>query len=226
MLLLAHPCILKAGYLVDADLTYLWNACHSPNALVGGLDLANYTKEHHVVFNVLKYGLMDLCTAVLAKQLNKNVSECISQAWEDKNLTSEQKLYAAKDAVVSLLVYQELSKLDCPKLLSDSFHLFIPVLLLSADNTTVIAEGQILIHLTASHYDDINVTYTRTVIDILKVLIPGAKIKTHKDHSLESFGPPIFSVVSLKSHLCIFDPSDHPTCSRFKYSTCSSSGSW
>ena len=211
MLLLAHPRILKAGRLVDADLNYLRNACHSPNAFVDGLDLAKYAKERRVVSNVSKCGLTDLCAAVLTKRLNKNVSERISQAWEDKNLTSEQKLYAAKDAVVSLLVYRELSKLDCPKLLPDSLHPFIPVLLLSADNMTVIAEGQISIHLTACRYDDINVTRTRTVIDILKVLVPGAKIKTHKDHSLESFGPPPFSVVCLKSHLRTFDPTAIPT---------------
>ncbi|KAF8802563.1 hypothetical protein BYT27DRAFT_7226296 [Phlegmacium glaucopus] len=41
---------------------------------VGALDLANYTKQHHVVLNA-RCSLADLCATVLGKQLNKNVSE-------------------------------------------------------------------------------------------------------------------------------------------------------
>jgi len=127
---------------VDSDLTYLQNACQSPTRFVGGVELAKFAKERHVISN-MRCSLSDLCATVLLKCLDKNVSKRISQAWEDRNLMLEQLLYAAKDAVVSLLLYLGLSKLDCPCPLPEYLAASMPVLLFSADNTTVIAEGQI-----------------------------------------------------------------------------------
>jgi ribonuclease D len=104
-LFLAHPCILKAGRLVDADLIYLQNAIHSSTPFVGGLDLAKFAKDRHIISNMQRCSLSNLCATVLAKRLDKNVSEHVSQAWEDEVLTPEQQLYAAKDAMVSLLIH-------------------------------------------------------------------------------------------------------------------------
>jgi hypothetical protein len=77
-------------------------------------------------------------------------------------LTSEQLQYAAMDASASLMIYHKLQILDVPQPHpSGSLTSPIPVLLYSADNTTVIAQGQIVVnHLLKSSYDAINITPT------------------------------------------------------------------
>ncbi|KAF8815732.1 hypothetical protein BYT27DRAFT_7003721, partial [Phlegmacium glaucopus] len=70
----------------------------------------------------------------------------------------------------------------------------------------VIAEGQISTHFNKSQHDGINITPTKTVIDVLKVLVPGAIVSSHAKRALNSFGPPPFSVVALRSHLRTFNP--------------------
>lgn len=45
------------------------------------------------------------------------------------------------------------------------------------------------------------------MIDILKILVPGAIVTTHRQRPLSSFGQVPFSVVCLRSHLQMFDPS-------------------
>ena len=78
--------------------------------------------------------LADLCAWVLGKRLNKNISERLSDAWEDDMLTSEQLQYAAKDAFASLMIYHNLQILDTPQPLPDgSLTSPTPVLLYSAD---------------------------------------------------------------------------------------------
>lgn len=205
-LLLSHPRILKAGRLVNSDLTYLENACHSSSAFVGGLDLAKFAKDRCVITNISKTSLSDLCALVLHKRLDKSESERVSQAWENRTLTHEQLQYAAKDAYVSLRIYEELVKIDVPYPLPTFLQPFIPVLLYSNDNTTIIAEAQISPHLNDRTYDGINITTTRTAIEISKVLVPGAIITTHRQRPLNSFGKPPFTAICLRSHLRIFNP--------------------
>jgi ribonuclease D len=93
-LLLSHPQVLKVGRLVNGDLGYLQKACHSPEPFVGGIDLAKFAKDRRVI-PTTQSTLADLCALTLKKQLNKNVPERISQAWEDMTLTEEQLNYAA-----------------------------------------------------------------------------------------------------------------------------------
>jgi 3'-5' exonuclease len=209
--LLSHPQILKAGRLVDADLGYLQSACKGSSQFVGGLDLAKYAKDRRVVNNA-QCSLADLCARVLGKRLNKNVSERLSNAWEDDVLSSEQLQYAARDASASLTIYHKLQILDVPQPLpAGSLTSPTPVLLYSADNTTVIAQGQIAVnHILRPSYDTINITPTRTVIDVLEVLVPGAVVTTHRKQALSTFGPAPFSVVCLRSHLRSFNPAQLP----------------
>jgi len=156
--------------------------------------------------------LADLCARVLGKRLNKNVSERVSDAWEDDVLTSEQLQYAARDASASLMIFHKLRTLDVPQPIpAGSLTSPTPVLLYSADNTTVIAQGRIAInHLARPSYDSINITPTRTVIDVLEVFVPGAIVNTHRKQALGTFGPVPFSVVCLQSHLWSFDPAQLP----------------
>lgn len=185
-LLLSHPRILKAGRLVNSDLTYLQNACHSSSAFVGGLDLAKFAKDQCVINNISKTSLSDLCALALHKRLDKSESERVSQAWEIRTLTHDQLQYAARDAYVSLRIYEELVKIDVPYPLPPFLHPFMPVLLYSNDNTTIIAEAQTSPHLNDCTYDGINITATRTAIEISKVLVPGAIITTHRQRPLNS----------------------------------------
>jgi len=116
-ILLSHPRVLKAGRLVNADLTYLQKAIKSQVSFIGGdrgVDLAKIAKDRHVTTSA-QLSLADLCAFILNKRLNKNVSERISQSWEDTTLTQEQLNYAACDAYASLLLYQYLSKVDFPQ---------------------------------------------------------------------------------------------------------------
>ncbi|KAF8867530.1 hypothetical protein CPB84DRAFT_1859325 [Gymnopilus junonius] len=193
-LLLSHPHIFKAGWLVDTDLACLQEACYSAEPFVGGLDLAKYAKEQCVISNISKTGLSDLSALVLHKRLDKNVSEWLSQGWEERVLSQKQLQYAAKDAYVSLQIYEELTKMDVPHPLPTSLYPFLPILLYSPDNTTVIARGQISQHFGNSTFDGLNITTTQTIVDISKVIVPGAIITTHHHRPLTSFGNPPFSV--------------------------------
>ena len=141
MLLLSHPCVLKVGRLVNGDLVYLQKACHSPEPFVGGIDLAKFAKDRRVVPSA-QCSLADLCAITLKKRLNKNIPECISQAWEDMTLTEEQLNYAARDAYASLAIHQYLSTVDFPRRLPEKLTALVPVLLYNADNMVVIDSSQ------------------------------------------------------------------------------------
>ena len=121
-------------------------------------------------------------------------------------MTDDQLNYAARDAYASLVIHQHLSTIDVPRHLPSRLTALVPVLFYNSDNTVVIAEGQISTHFNESRHDGINITPTKTVINILKVLVPGAIISSHAKRALNSFGPVPFSVVALRSHLRTFNP--------------------
>ena len=203
--LLSHPRVLKAGRLVNADLTYLQKVSKSPIPFVGGVDLAKIAKDRHVTTSA-QLSLSDLCAFILNKRLNKNVPERISQSWEDTTLTQDQLNYAARDAYVSLLLYQYLSKVNPPQRLPSNLTDALPVLVYNSDGTTIIAHGQVSANRNATVYDGIKLTPSKTVVDILEVLVPGAIISTHQKRPLNSFGCSPFSLVCLQSHLRTFNP--------------------
>jgi hypothetical protein len=208
--LLSHPNILKAGRLVDADLKFLEAACQPRTPFVGGLELAKYAKDRRIISSA-RCGLADLCAVVLGKRLNKNVPERISQEWENEVLTKEQQMYAALDAYACLRLYEKLSTIEIPQLLSQNPHPTTPVLVHSSDNTTVIAQGVISIHMHDKVFDGINITPTRIVVDVLEVFVPGAIITTHRNRALLSFGNAPFSIICLRSHLRVFSPATWKT---------------
>ncbi|EDR10701.1 uncharacterized protein LACBIDRAFT_324541 [Laccaria bicolor S238N-H82] len=146
-----------------------------------------------VISNISKTSLPDLCALVLHKRfLNKKLSE--------------QLQHAAQGAYASLCIYEKLAKITVLQPLPTAINPSLPVLLYSTDNTTVIAQGIISQHLDDHSFDGFTITPTRTVIDISKVLVPGAILTTHGRRSLKSFGKTPFSVVCLRSHLRLIDP--------------------
>lgn len=205
MMLLQNPRIRKVGRMVSSDLKQLQTSVNSSLPFVGALDLANYAKQRHVISNA-RCSLADLCAAVLGKRLNKNVSERTSAAWEHLSLTSEQQHYAAIDAYVPLLLYHKLSTLSIPKCLPTTLTPLTPVLLYSTDNTVVVGRGYLSPNLHKTSFDGVNLTKTRTLVNISEVLVPAAIISSHEKRSLQSFGPTPFSLVCLRSHLRLYDP--------------------
>jgi hypothetical protein len=205
----------KAGRLVDADLKYLQSSSQSTTPFVGGLDLVKYAKDRRVIPHAT-CGLADLCAKVLGKSLNKNVSECISQAWENETLTYDQLAYAAMDAYAALSIFKKLSSVDVPQPLPEDPRPLTPVLVYSMDNTVIIARGQISSHMSdvdakctnkaTAKFDGITITSSHIIIDILEIFVPGTIISTHNRRALNSFGLVPFSVVVLHSHLRVFQP--------------------
>uniref|UniRef100_A0A8H7Y1A9 3'-5' exonuclease n=1 Tax=Psilocybe cubensis TaxID=181762 RepID=A0A8H7Y1A9_PSICU len=210
-LLLAHPRILKVGRMIKSDLSYLQKASNSSYDFVGGVDLGKLAKDRLLISNISKTSLADLCARILHKRLDKNVPERISNLWENIVLSPEQLSYAAKDAYASLCLYKEMQNIKVPSLLPSLVEPCMPVILFSNDNTTIIAEGQISRHARSQTYDGIKVSARRTVIDVLKVLVPGAIIPQHRRQTLKSFGQTPFSIVCLQSHLRLYDPAASST---------------
>jgi len=99
--------------MISGDLKQLEAIAQLSLPFSGGLDLAAYAKARHVVSKA-NCGLADLCAKVFGKRLNKNVTERMSMAWENRELTEAQINYAACDVYVSLLLYNELSKFSIP----------------------------------------------------------------------------------------------------------------
>lgn len=199
-LLLENPNVLKVGRSVKADLCYLQQGCRSTIPFTGALDLAMLAKNRQVT-STAKNSLADLCANVLHKRLDKNVPERVSIAWENESLTEDQIRYAALDVYASLCIYQALIKIPAPGPLPPNLTPQSPVLLFNDDRTRLIARGSISSHLSDRAFDGINITPTRTVIEVLQVIVPGAIIGTHKKKTLGDFGEVPFHLVCLRSHL-------------------------
>jgi hypothetical protein len=199
-LLLSNPNILKVGRMVNADLKYLQTASGSSVPFVGSVDLAKFAKDRLFISNA-RCSLADLTAAVLQKRLSKSNNMRLSTAWEDENLSSEMLKYAALDAYTSLLIYETARKVDPPQPLPTTITPSMHIIIYNDDFSRVIASGRISQHFKNDAFDSIQITAKRTVIEVEKVLVPGAIISTHKKQALETFGPPPFHIVCLKSHL-------------------------
>lgn len=212
-LLLRHPRVLKVGRLVNQDLTRLRTAFRLSQPFAGGVDLAKFAKDRRVIRDIQKCTLSDLCALVLQRRLSKNTPIRVNEQWENATLTQGQLEYAASDAYAALLIYEKLAQLHVPVPLSSSCPLppaQSPILIYSSDNTNIIAEAQVS-HLTSSQqFDGIHITSSHIILDVLRVLVPGALISAHHHRSLESFGSTPFSVVCLRSHACLYSPLDTP----------------
>jgi hypothetical protein len=172
IMLLSNPRIRKAGRLVSSDLRQLQDSLQDAPAFVGALDLAKYAKERHVIPNA-RCGLADLCATVLGRRLNKNVSERMSTAWEQRKLTEEQIRYAACDAYAPLLLYHALSRLGVPKKLVELIS-HTPVLLYNADSTTIIARGRLAAEVHPKSFENISLSASHIIVEILEVYVPAS----------------------------------------------------
>lgn len=164
--------------LSRGSLRQLQDSLQDAPAFVGALDLAKYAKERHVVPNA-RCGLADLCATVLGRRLNKNVLERMSTAWEQHKLTEEQIRYAACNAYAPLLLYHALSMLDVPKKLVELIPC-TPILLYNADSTTIIARGRLAAEVHPKSFENISLSASHIIVEILEVYVPAAIISSHK----------------------------------------------
>lgn len=167
-MLLENPRILKAGRLVSSDLRQLQDTFKHPRTFLGALDLAKYAKERQATASA-KCSLADLCATVLGKRLNKNISERMSNTWERRKLTEHQLHYAACDAYVPLLLYDQLSALTVPQKLVDPLLASTPVIIYNADSTTIIAHGRLSapdVH--PPMYENVKLTASHVLVEILE----------------------------------------------------------
>jgi hypothetical protein len=202
-LFLANKNILKVGRSPNVDLGYLQQACQSSTPFLGGIDLAKMAKERQIITNARSCSLSDLTAIILQQQLPKNVSEHVSQAWDRDSLSDAARDYAVLDVLASKMIYERLVAIPIPGPLTADSAPGTEVLIFHADKTRMIATGSISSHAFGSSIDGINISPTRTVVQVNSVLVPGAIMNQHHKKTLRSFGPPPFNVVCLRSHLHI-----------------------
>lgn len=195
---LLNPRILKVGRAVAGDLKYLQETLSLSTPFLGAVDLARLAKDRLVV-STARVGLAELVATVLNKRLDKNVSERLSGAWDNDQLPAGHIRYAALDVYACRCVYEKLMEISIPTPLPSTPTLGTPIWLFNTDGSRLLASGTLL-RLDGT-FDEINITPSRCVVQIQKVLVPGAIISTHKKRTLSDFGDVPFHLVCLRSHL-------------------------
>ncbi|KAG6856426.1 hypothetical protein H0H87_004552 [Tephrocybe sp. NHM501043] len=205
--------VIKAGRLVNGDLRQLAMAAgQDSSAFQGGLDLATFAKQRLLITNA-QISLADLAAKILGLCLPKNQTERISSNWSDEDLTESQVLYAARDAYVSLCIYNKILEAPQPQPFPDSTPntlVGLPVIILTEDSKKVAARGKISDRSCSSSVDDINITPSRIVVTVYEVLIPATIISQHKKQPLKAMGPVPFDVVTLRSRVRILPEASKP----------------
>lgn len=202
-LFLANKNILKVGRGVQGDLSYLQQACQSSTQFVGGIDLAQMAKDRHIITNTRSCSLSDLAAIVLRCNLPKNVSERVSQVWEDETLSDAAHTYAVLDVFASRMIYKHLLNIPIPGPLPAHPSAGDGVLVFNSDRTRIIASGSICPDPCGSLVDGVKLSPTRIAVEVNNVLVPGAIMNQHQKRTLESFGSVPFKVVCLRNHLRI-----------------------
>ncbi|KAG6835293.1 hypothetical protein H0H93_003051 [Arthromyces matolae] len=202
--------VIKAGRLVNGDLRQLAIAAGEDSAAFqGGLDLATYAKQRLLISDA-RTSLEELTAVILGQCLPKNRTERISSNWSDRDLTDEQRQYAARDAYACLCLYERISESPKPASLPATPKLTdcigLPVTILSRDLNQVVARGIISQAANELSLNGINITPTRTVVSVREVTIPATIMAQHQKRTLSSLGPVPFDVVVLRSHIRIVSP--------------------
>ncbi|KAF8078294.1 hypothetical protein FPV67DRAFT_1402915 [Lyophyllum atratum] len=212
----------EAGTLViglDAE----WNIETSERGYVTGrgqtavLQIAHGTKIFIMQIGLMLAGnqLPPLLKQVLANPRILKVGRCVAgdlkylqEACRSEvpfagELTQEQIQYAALDVYASLTIYHAITSIPTPQPLPESPTIGAPILLFGSDRTRILARGVVSPHVGDLSHMGINLTPSRSVIEVHEVLVPGALVAngTSQKQSLESYGAPPFHVVCLRNHL-------------------------
>ena len=156
-------------------------------------------------------GLTDLTAAVLRHYLPKDPSIRISTEWDNKELSDEQKAYAALDVFASWRIFQSLTTTPIGTVVEAATPGGTPISLLSNDQSLVIAHGHIVPDRPKKHLG-INVSKTRVLVTVTSIIIPGHIISgdllpSHQDTPLSAFPDPPFTLLCKASHVRVRIPS-------------------
>jgi 3'-5' exonuclease len=200
VLFLQNPCILKVGVHIKADLTRLAKDCGYESQVTAGftgaIELGAIAKDRGLVRNS-NTSLSDLTSLVLQHFLPKDESIRINTNWDNPVLGQEQQLYAALDAYASWKIYSSIYQPNqTSQSVSSATPAGTPVELLSRGHASTIAAGFTVADRPAK-LRGVNVTNTRTIINVTDVFTPGylihGDLTTSKEETfLSAFGPTPF----------------------------------
>ncbi|KAF8056942.1 hypothetical protein FPV67DRAFT_1637573 [Lyophyllum atratum] len=192
------------GYVRSRGETAVIQIAHGNSVLVlqVGQFLADRKLPHQLKLFLANPNILKVGRQVKA-DLRYLEQACQSTIPFNETLSDDQIRYAALDAYASLAIYLELDKILKPHPLPRTLIPSTPVLLYNDDHTFVIARGHLSTHLEDKSFDGINITATRTVVEVREVLVPGAIMKTHRKRPLGEFGAIPFHVICLRSHVCV-----------------------
>jgi hypothetical protein len=176
----------------------LQKECKSQSPFLGAVELATLAKQRNVISDA-RLGLADICAAVLHQRLDKEDFIRLRSDWNATTLTDEQVQYAAKDAYASLQIYERLSQMTVPTIITDSALPGTPVSVLH-DDGKAIALGILSQEAQTASLKGVNHTKTRARVTVRTVLVPAAILPLHHK-SLESFGPTPFDIIVTRSKL-------------------------
>jgi hypothetical protein len=193
--------ILKVGRGIKGDLQRLQKESGSETPFSGWIDLAKMAKDCHVAPNA-QVGLAELCALVLKAKLEKDPNIRVSTEWDNIELREAQVDYAASDAYVALLVYQNLEKIQR---LGNVPVNALPGLMVSIhqqNSQKVIALGTWSSHNSNPNaiINGIKMTPLNAAVEIQKIMVPGA-VMTEHNSLLSSFGPPPFTIVCKRNQV-------------------------
>ena len=171
----------KVGSHLSGDLARLFKDCVYVNVrdlpFKGAINLGQHAKARHAVMKA-SVGLADLVSTVLRKYLEKDPAVRISQVWDKTPLPDAHVQYAALDAYAAWKVFDTLQSVFVGKPVDEKTPGGTPVSILSADHSLVVAHGHIALD-RPQQYDRINVTKTRVLVVVTKILVP-AHIVSHE----------------------------------------------
>lgn len=173
---------------------------------VGGKDVGRMAKERQAIASA-GAGLADIVAATLNVWLEGGSS---SNSWDDPQLPAHSQRFAALRAFACLRIFQKLADIPIPEPINPGAPPGTPVQLYQQDRSKFIARGTISTHASSALVDGINITATRTVMEVSEVLVPSAIINTHKKKTLESFQQPPFTLVVYRDYLRTIPPFTPP----------------
>ncbi len=174
----------KVGVRIKADLTRLYHDCGFPDSsdadslpFVGAVELGSLSQSRGVTSQA-NAGLAELVALVLRRHLPKDKSVRISDGWDEPTLSDAHVKYAALDVYATWAVYEALSS-PAPLPTTAITASTLPgtqVKLLSRDRRSVVAYGIIALD-RPPKFKNVNVTKTRTVVNITRVIQSGYKVR-------------------------------------------------
>jgi hypothetical protein len=186
--------------------------CKSTKPFVGAVEVAKLAKEKGAISDA-RIGLADICAAVLHEKLDKTTAVRVSTEWDNSELSSEQKEYAALDALASLKIYHKLAQVPTSEKVSDTAIPGSPVSVLQ-DDGQVIAQGIISLTTSESTCRGLKQTKTRARVTIQKVIVPAAILPLHNNVSLGSIDSVPFDILvkctKLRNCMAVQNQSSQP----------------